>query len=108
MTIKKSIQADKWAEQAPHGERREQAKTSSEKKISFAARIPENLHSELKKYIEQDAKEKESINDIIVAGAKLELQARLEKRGKGISAEAKKEALFADIEKMIKELKALY
>ena len=107
MTIKKSIQADKWAEQAPHGGRQEQAKTRGEKKISFAARIPESLYSDIKNYIDTSGAEKESINDIIIAGTKLELETRLKKHNKNISAEARKEALLSDIEKAVKELKSL-
>ena len=108
MSIKKS-NPSAWVNQAAHGPEPEQPKRKkAEKKISFATRIPESLHNELKKYIETYADEKESINDIIVSGARAELEARLKKHGQNTNPETKKEAIIETIEKAIKELKTLY
>jgi hypothetical protein len=53
------------------------------------------------------AEEKESINDIIVSGARAELEARLKKHGQDIGREAKKEAVLETLQKAVKELEKL-
>jgi hypothetical protein len=104
---------DNWVNQATSGASESEKKPSvgrkkAEKKIPFAARIPENLYSELKEYVETYADEKESINDIIVSGARAELETRLKKHNAIIAAETRREELIETIEKSVKELKILY
>lgn len=109
MAIKKSnFTPENWVNQVPHVSESEQPKKKAEKKISFAARIPESLYSELKNYIGTCGDEKESINDIIVSGTRAELEARLKKHGQDISNETKRESVIETIEKNIKKLKTLY
>lgn len=112
MPIKKSMNfnSESWANQAPHVENitELQERKKTDKKISFAARIPESLYNELKKYVETYADEKESINDIIVSGARAELETRLKKHNAIIAAETRLEELIETIEKSVKELKTLY
>lgn len=79
----------------------------TEKKIVFSARIPETLYAELKNYIEKYGAQKESINDIIVAGAMTELKERLKKNNAKISNKSKKENIIKTIENNIDELKTL-
>ena len=112
MPIKKSINlnSESWANQAQHVENITELpeKKKTDKKISFAARIPESLYAELKKYIETYADEKESINDVIVLGARAELETRLKMHNAIIAAETRREELIESIEKSVKELKTLY
>lgn len=112
MPIKKSMNfnSESWANQAPHVENitELQERKKTDKKISFAARIPESLYNELKKYLETYADEKESINDIMILGARAELETRLKKHNAIIAAETRREELIETIEKSVKELKTLY
>ena len=109
MTIKKSnFNQESWVNQAgnqnPDTDKSGQSKN---KKIVFSARIQESLYNELKSYIEKYGKEKESINDIIIAGAREELETRLKKHSQDIGNEAKKEDIIKTIEKNLRELKTL-
>ena len=109
MTIKKSnFNQENWVNQAgnqnPDTDKPESKKN---KKIVFSARIQESLYNELKSYIEKYGAQKESINDIIVAGAREELETRLKKHSQEIGNEAKKEDIVKIIEKNLRELKTL-
>ena len=111
MTIKKSnsnLNPEMWVNQAINNpEPDKSGHKKADKKIVFSARIPETLYTELKNYIEKYSTEKESINDIIVAGAKTELETRLKKHSQEIGNEAKKEDIVKIIEKNLRELKTL-
>ena len=110
MTIKKSnLNQENWANQAinQNPEQNNKSGYKVDKKIVFSARIPESLYNELKSYIEKYGKEKESINDIIIAGAREELETRLKKHSQDIGNEAKKEDIIKTIEKNLRELKTL-
>jgi hypothetical protein len=114
MAIKKSNlnNSDAWVNQAVAGQgASEPAKTTgrkkAEKKISFVARIPESLYSELKKYLEAYAEAGESINDIMVSGARAELEARLKRHSQNIGLDAKKGAVLETLQKAVKELEKL-
>jgi hypothetical protein len=109
MTIKKSnLNPENWANQAGNqNPEPDKSGHKADKKIVFSARIPESLYNELKSYIEKYGKEKESINDIIIAGAREELETRLKKHSQDIGNEAKKEDIIKTIEKNLRELKTL-
>jgi transcriptional regulator with XRE-family HTH domain len=79
----------------------------AEKKIPFVARIPESLYNELKKYLETYADEKESINDIMILGARAELEERLKRHSQDIGLDAKKSAVLETLQKAVKELEKL-
>ncbi len=114
MAIKKSNpnNSDTWVNQAAAGQGTSEpakpiGRKKAEKKISFVARIPESLYIELKKYLEAYADEKESINDIMITGARAELEERLKKHSQDVGLEAKKEAVLETLQKAVKELEKL-
>ena len=109
MTIKKSnLNPENWANQAGNqNPEPDKSGHKADKKIVFSARIPESLYNELKSYIEKYGAQKESINDIIVAGAREELETRLKKHNAKIDNETKKEYIIKTLENSIKELKTL-
>ena len=114
MAIKKSNQnnPDAWVNQATAGTSESEKKPpvgrkKAEKKIPFVARIPESLYNELKKYLETYADEKESINDIMILGARAELEERLKRHSQDIGLDAKKGAVLETLQKAVKELEKL-
>lgn len=110
MTIKKSnLNPESWVNQAINNPEPDKSghNKKADKKIVFSARIPESLYIELKNYIEKYSEEKESMNDIIIAGTRTELETRLKKHNESIGNEAKKEDIIKTIEKNLRELKTL-